>query len=67
MGQELVAEETHWSGLEGQTALVWVGEVGEGMSADGEDGGCVCVDEEEKVVCVLAGEGTEEEVAAGNS
>lgn len=47
--------------------MVWVGEVGEGMSADGEDGGCVCVDEEEKVVCVLAGEGMEEGVAAGNS
>lgn len=66
MGQELVAEETHPSGLEGQKALVWVGEEGAGTSADGGDGGCVCVDEEEKVVCVLAGEGREEGVAVGN-
>lgn len=40
--------------------------MGGGRSADGGDGGCVCVDEEEMVVCVLAGEGREEGVAAGN-
>lgn len=60
------AEETHWLGLEGQTALVWAGEVGGGRNADGGDGECVCADEEGKVVCVLEGEAKEEEEATGS-
>lgn len=64
MEQEPGAEETQWLGLVGQTALVLVGAVGGGRSADGEGGGCGCVDGEGKVVCVLAGEGREEAEAA---
>lgn len=48
----------------GQTAWVWVEAVGGGRSADGGGGGRVCVGGEEKVVCVLAGEGREEGEAA---
>lgn len=40
--------------------------MGGGRSADGGDGGSVCVDEEEKVVCALAGEGREVEETTGN-
>lgn len=65
-GQEQAAEETHWSDLVGQTALVWVGAVGGGRSADGGGDGYICAGGEERVVCVLAGEGKEEGEVAGS-
>lgn len=40
--------------------------MGAGRSADGAGGECECVGEEEKVVCVSAGEGRGEGAAAGN-
>lgn len=62
----LAAEETHWLDLAGQTAWEWAEGGGGGKSADGVDGGCVCVGGEEMVVYVLEGEGREEEGAAGS-